>query len=438
MKKNQDPFLKGILTLGVLVVVGMSLGVGAKYVGAWTEPGSAPPNGNVAAPINASGITQTKAGTFQSGLDIVATRYLRTTTGVVIDSRDDSANGIWQWYSPTADRVSLWRTSAGDRMNVYSDGHAVLGRSTNDADSATTIVTKDYLLSKIGTGGGVGGAGTTNVIPVWTAASTLGNSIMSQAASQVNINGSLSTSQDLVANGGKGRLYFQGGEGEVLRLTGNNGQNMHIQSLNGRFRLVNHPWSAEIFNVAQNGDTYVAGSLGVGNGVVTNNGYYFNTRSGSGQWAWYSPTANEAHLWYSGRGDAFNVYGDGMAVLGRSTTAGDTGRAVATKDYVDGMVGGGGAATPLIYVRKTYYGNPPETNSAGALFCPSGYRAVMCQNYRESPVANGYPFGGIKFAFKATFTDDYPQYFSAGGCVTAYCGEDNSYSCSAVALCQKQ
>lgn len=92
----------------------------------------------------------------------------------------------------------------------------------------------------------------------------------------------------------------------------------------------------------------------------------------------------------------------------------------------------------LIQVKKMYKGDPANNDKDGALFCPTGYEAILCQNYRETPIVSIYPFGGIKFAFKATFTNDYPGTFSPGGCVASYCGADNSYECSAVALCQKK
>lgn len=47
--------------LGV-VVVGIALGLVLQFARAWTEPGEAPPGGNLAAPLNTSGNTQVKMG----------------------------------------------------------------------------------------------------------------------------------------------------------------------------------------------------------------------------------------------------------------------------------------------------------------------------------------------------------------------------------------
>ena len=47
-----------------VAIIGIALGFGLQFVRAWTEPTTAPPNGNVGAPINTSSTAQTKAGEF--------------------------------------------------------------------------------------------------------------------------------------------------------------------------------------------------------------------------------------------------------------------------------------------------------------------------------------------------------------------------------------
>ena len=88
----------------------------------------------------------------------------------------------------------------------------------------------------------------------------------------------------------------------------------------------------------------------------------------------------------------------------------------------------------IIRIEKEYRGDPPN-NDAYALFCPEGYMRVTCQNWRERPLLGGGEFGGIKLAFKAAFTDDYPALYSPGGCVMSYCGPDNSYVCRCRITC---
>jgi len=57
-----------------VIVVGIALGLALQFARAWTEPGEAPPGGNLAAPLNTSGNTQVKMGPLgvnSSGLGIL-------------------------------------------------------------------------------------------------------------------------------------------------------------------------------------------------------------------------------------------------------------------------------------------------------------------------------------------------------------------------------
>ncbi|MCR4342706.1 MAG: hypothetical protein NUV40_02230, partial [Patescibacteria group bacterium] len=56
MKKENIIQSIKVITLGLMVAVGLS------YAFAWTAPTSAPPGGNVSAPINVSNTSQTKTG----------------------------------------------------------------------------------------------------------------------------------------------------------------------------------------------------------------------------------------------------------------------------------------------------------------------------------------------------------------------------------------
>jgi len=50
-------------------------------------------------------------------------------------------------------------------------------------------------------GGGIGGSGTTNYIPIWTSATTLGNSILSQSGSTLTLSGNMSITGLLTTSG---------------------------------------------------------------------------------------------------------------------------------------------------------------------------------------------------------------------------------------------
>lgn len=69
--------------------------------------------------------------------------------------------------------------------------------------------------------------------------------------------GTTSPAQKLDVNG-----YVQvestNGEGGTIQLDGNNGTKMYVENINGDFRLVNNPWTAEVFRVTQ------AGNVGIG------------------------------------------------------------------------------------------------------------------------------------------------------------------------------
>jgi hypothetical protein len=87
------------------------------------------------------------------------------------------------------------------------------------------------------------------------------NSTVSIGSLAGNNSAQLNVYGNVAANNSAGLLYNQAGEGETLRLTGSNGVKMHIENINGSFRLVNTAWSADIFNVNQNGDITVQGKI---------------------------------------------------------------------------------------------------------------------------------------------------------------------------------
>ena len=117
-------------------------------------------------------------------------------------------------------------------------------------------------------------------------------------------NGNISTTGEVLANSGAGRLYNQAGEGEVLRLTGSNGINVHLENLNGAFRLVNSPWNLDIFNVNQTGDIRVQGTI---TNLCTTVEYQMTSNLSP----WPCPPGNRAIAYY----------GDGVArVAGIITT----------------------------------------------------------------------------------------------------------------------
>lgn len=77
----------------------------------------------------------------------------------------------------------------------------------------------------------------------------------------VDQNGNLTVPGTLTAAGGRVVAWDSVGEGGVLQLRGANGTNVYLQSLNGKFRLVNHASNAEVFSVDQSGNVVASGRL---------------------------------------------------------------------------------------------------------------------------------------------------------------------------------
>lgn len=80
------------------LISGVFMATGVQYVLAWTGPTAAPPNNNVAAPINVSATAQTKAGSFTAS-GITSTNGLTTGNAggaysyiTMLD--DESPNGV--------------------------------------------------------------------------------------------------------------------------------------------------------------------------------------------------------------------------------------------------------------------------------------------------------------------------------------------------------
>jgi hypothetical protein len=121
-----------------LPVILLSTLIIAVIIYAWTEPSQAPPQGNVPAPINVGATTQYKSG----GLGVGGVLYTYS-----------SAYASGQMY-------------AGDW--ITSNKGFCIGSSC---------------ITQWPTGGGITGSGSANYIPIWTGATSLGNSVIYQSSS---------------------------------------------------------------------------------------------------------------------------------------------------------------------------------------------------------------------------------------------------------------
>lgn len=88
----------------------------------------------------------------------------------------------------------------------------------------------------------------------------------------VDQSGNLTVPGSITAAGGRVVAWNQVSEGGVLQLQGANGTNIYLESINGTFRLVNHPWNAQLFSVDQSGNVAASGTYYTSNA----NGYYAN------------------------------------------------------------------------------------------------------------------------------------------------------------------
>ncbi len=123
--------IKKIAQTSKIIAIATVLSFGLSYVYAWTAPTISPPGGNTAAPINTSTTAQVKDG------------------GLSVNAFSAFANAY------IAGNLMVGTTTAPRNLEVNGDlfltGKAV-SSSTVVGDTGTTLVTKDYLDSKISTG----------------------------------------------------------------------------------------------------------------------------------------------------------------------------------------------------------------------------------------------------------------------------------------------
>lgn len=242
--------------------------------------------------------------------------------------------------------------------------------------------------------------GTANYIPLWATASTLSSSAIYQNGSNIGI-GNTNAAQKLDVTGYVA-VRSVNGEGGTIQLQGNNGTGIYIENINGDFRLVNSPWSAEIYRITQGGNQTVYGNTQV-NGALTVNST--STLTGS------------AGVGGAPSGYKFTTYGDIYANGGWLRVSGTQGL------YFESY-GGGWQMTDSTWIRS--YGGKPmfeaaglDTGAASGINCGGG-------------LGGGYTLrvcGTLKVTGAITFPDGTTQATAAtggGGGITA----STSVSCT--------
>jgi hypothetical protein len=115
-----------------VAVVGIALGLGLQFVRAWTEPTTAPPGGNVGAPINTSANPQTKAG----GLNIGQ----RLKVGEDISNPPGEAGQIrWTGSDFQGFTGTEWKSLTGATTVIGGYGCTVVGSTYEDSGGTCTL-----------------------------------------------------------------------------------------------------------------------------------------------------------------------------------------------------------------------------------------------------------------------------------------------------------
>ena len=99
-----------------VIVIGIALGFALQFVRAWTEPTTAPPGGNVGAPINTGANKQVKKGTATQNADIcvdVAGNGIEKCLSTVASSSSSTTTTTTTGPAPTTQFYSCPNLSYG-------------------------------------------------------------------------------------------------------------------------------------------------------------------------------------------------------------------------------------------------------------------------------------------------------------------------------------
>ena len=198
-------------------------------------------------------------------------------------------------------------TSAGFSLGDYQtnvSANIILDEDNMGSNSATALVTQQSVKAYVDAHtSGIGGSGTTNYVPLFTAGATIGNSIMSQVTQQQN------AKRITVA----GRMNITGNGGDV------NGSTVNLIASTARLGIglpssVNGGEPEAALDVGKN--ARVRGSLNVG---ATNEQYLFVSTTGD------QPVGN-VKMGYYGDGTDYALSGDNTTSCQYTTAFSNGGR----------------------------------------------------------------------------------------------------------------
>lgn len=176
----KQKIIKSISYWMSVIIVGIVLGVSLQFAKAWTEPTSAPPNGNIEAPINTSLIAQIKSGTLSIGQALGITGIIHGFS----DAYFDGNVGIGTTTMPSGTALNVAgsiQQSDVKSSNLAADSNGKIVAATTgggggalnaiktytSGTNATYTPTADtsYIVVEIWGGGGNGSVGSVNSGP---------------------------------------------------------------------------------------------------------------------------------------------------------------------------------------------------------------------------------------------------------------------------------
>lgn len=213
----------------------------------WTAPGSTPPTGNVAAPINVSSVVQLKSGKLILGAVPcpLPPTWAPTGSKLTVNGTTDTF-GFANWgtsylagkttvggsapstmFGSPFTAPALYAKAGAGYSAFVADGGATVYGGLNAMTGGVNVPNGDIRLTGSGhiyengarvcletgvgcpasgggttttTTSGLGGSGTTGYLPKFVSGTSLGNSIVSDGGSFVNVAGSINADKGLVLN----------------------------------------------------------------------------------------------------------------------------------------------------------------------------------------------------------------------------------------------
>lgn len=149
-------------------------------------------------------------------------------------------------------------TQATANYSSISGGHLAALLTFNNGQLTSNYLYRNAVpgqpqVNRMGTAIDMGGNNLNNAGTVNAQTATI--------SGNANVTGNVTANGSLVGAAGRINAWNNATEGGVISMSGANGVVMHVENINGTWRLVNSPWNAQLLAVDQNGNTSTAGRL---------------------------------------------------------------------------------------------------------------------------------------------------------------------------------